>query len=216
VACNQRRPADDLFAIVTASFGLDPDYIPPDLVRLGGYVPWNVTLPDVLLRQEAAEALGRLVRAMQVEGLAPTVLSGYRGYYDQMVVYQNWLEQDPAFASQVSARPGHSEHQLGTTVDFGSPELPRLTGDPAVKFHPLFDQTSEGRWLAAHAHEYGFTLTNPPEAQPWTGLAYEPWHYRYVGVELAAYLRQTGDFLAEYVFRVRLSLPCIPEMGGGA
>ncbi len=199
---------------MTASFGLDPNYVPPDLVRLGDYVSGNVTLPDVLLRREAAEALGKLVRAMQADGLAPTVLSAYRGYYDQIVVYQKWLEQDPAFANQVSARPGHSEHQLGTAVDFGSPELTRLVGDPTVKFHPLFDQTSEGRWLSEHAHEYGFTLTNPPAAEPWTGLTYEPWHYRYVGVELATYLREAGTFLAEYVFRVRLALPCLPDVSG--
>jgi D-alanyl-D-alanine carboxypeptidase len=211
VPCDERRPADDLFVIVNATFGLDPNYIPGDLVKLGGYVSGYVTLPDLLLRREAAGALGRLVAAMQADDLTPIVLSAYRSYYYQIVVYQKWQKQDPAFASQVSAEPGHSEHQLGTVVDFGSYELPSLTGDPAIKFSPLFAQTGEGLWLAEHAHEYGFTMTNPPEAEPWTGLIYEPWHYRYVGVDLATYLHESGDFLIRYLFQVRPGLPCTLE-----
>ena len=215
VACRERRPAaDDLLPIVTASFGLDPDYVPPDLISLGDYVSFKVASPEYLLRVEAATALGRMVKAMQADGLAPTVLSAYRGYYDQIVTYQKWLEQDPAYANQISTLPGHSEHQLGTVVDFGSPELPGLVGDPTARFHPLFAQTSEGVWLAAHAHEYGFTLTNPPDAQPLTGLTYEPWHYRYVGVNLATYLHESGYFLTEYLFMFLKTLPCIPDLGG--
>ncbi len=212
VACDERRPDDDLFALVTASFGLDPNYIPGDLVKLGNYVSGYVTLPDLLLRREAAEALGRMVSQMKADGLAPTVLSAYRSFLEQSVAYQRWLVEDPENASQISARPGHSEHQLGTVVDFGSPELSALTGDPAMKFSPLFAQTGEGMWLAEHAHEYGYTMTNPPGAALWTGLTYEPWHYRYVGVDLATYLHASGYFLAEFVFQARPVLPCIPTL----
>lgn len=215
VPCNERHPAaDDLLPIVTASYGLDPDYVPPDLISLGDYVSFKVAPSDYLLRIEAATGLGQMVKAMQAAGLAPTVLSAYRGYYDQVVTYQKWQEQDPAYANQVSAQPGHSEHQLGTVIDFGSPELPGLVGDPAVRFHPIFAQTSEGMWLAMHAHEYGFTLTNPPGAQPFTGLTYEPWHYRYVGVDLAIYLHESGYFLTEYLYMFMKTLPCIPDLGG--
>ena len=211
VPCNERYPAaGDLLAVVTASFGLAPGYVPGDLVRLGGYVSGYVTLPDLLLRREAAEALGKMVSAMKAAGLAPTVLSAYRDYTEQYVTYQRWLAEDPANASQVSALPGHSEHQLGTAVDFGSPELPALTGDPTMQFSPLFSQTGEGLWLAAHAHEYGFTLSNPLGAQPWTGLTYEPWHYRYVGVEMATYLHASGYFLTQYVLQAHPELPCMP------
>jgi D-alanyl-D-alanine carboxypeptidase len=214
VSCKERRPAaDDLLPIVTASYGLDPDYVPPDLISLGDYVSFKVASPDYLLRIEAAAALGKMLKAMQAGGLAPKVLSAYRGYYDQVITYQKWLEQDPAYANQVSAQPGHSEHQLGTVIDFGSPELPGLVGDSAVRFHPLFAQTSEGKWLTAHAHEYGFTLTNPPEAQPLTGLTYEPWHYRYVGVDMATYLHGSGYFLVEYLYMFMKALPCIPNLG---
>jgi len=86
--CDQRRPADsDLFSEVDANYGLDPAYVPGDLVRLGNYLPGRVTLPDMLLRQPAARALGKMVKDMLAVGLAPTVLSSYRSYFDQAVAH---------------------------------------------------------------------------------------------------------------------------------
>jgi D-alanyl-D-alanine carboxypeptidase len=211
VRCDQRRPdAADLLAEVNASYGLDPNYVPPELVRLGDYVPGRVTLPEMLLRQEAASALGKMIKVMLAEGLGPTVLSSYRSYFDQAVAHQRWVVEDPANADRISALPGHSEHQLGTAVDFGSPEMPALTGNTTDKLSPLFAQTSEGRWLVAHASEYGFSLSSPAGAEALTGLAYEPWHYRYVGSDLARYLQTSGLFLDEYLLKVRPVMPCIP------
>ena len=211
IPCDRRRPAaDDLFAEVNASYGLDPNYVPGDLVRLGDYLPGTVTLPDMLLRQPAAQALGQMVKAMLADGLAPTILSSYRSYFEQAVAHQRWVVDDPANADQISALPGHSEHQLGTVVDFGSPEMPALTGSNIDKFSPLFDQTSEGLWLARHAFEYGFSMSSPPGSENLTGLAYEPWHYRYVGVDMASYLHTGGYFLDEYLLKVRPVMPCLP------
>ena len=209
--CEKRRPAaDDLLAEVSDNYGLDPNYVPGDLVKLGNYLPGRVTLPDMLLRQPAAQALGKMVKAMLADGLAPTVLSSYRSYFDQAVAHNRWLVEDPANANEISALPGHSEHQLGTVVDFGSPEIPALTGSTTDPFSPLFDQTTEGRWLAMHAFEYGFSMSSPPGAQLLTGLAYEPWHYRYVGVEMATYLHASGLYLDQYLFKVRPVMPCLP------
>ena len=209
--CEQRRPAaDNLLAEVSDNYGLDPNYVPGDLVKLGNYLPGRVTLPDMLLRQPAAQALGKMVKAMLADGLAPTVLSSYRSYFDQAVAHNRWLVEDPANANEISALPGHSEHQLGTVVDFGSPEIPALTGSTTDPFSPLFDQTTEGRWLAMHAFEYGFSMSSPPGAQLLTGLAYEPWHYRYVGVEMATYLHASGLYLDQYLFKVRPVMPCLP------
>ncbi len=95
----------------------------------------------MLLRQEAAKALGMMVKVMLADGLAPTVLSSYRSYFEQAVAHQRWVVEDPANADLISALPGHSEHQLGTVVDFGSPEMPALTGSNTDKFSPLFAQT---------------------------------------------------------------------------
>jgi D-alanyl-D-alanine carboxypeptidase len=199
-----------LFTEVDANYGLDPAYVPGDLVRLGNYLPGRVTLPDMLLRQPAAQALGKMVKAMLADGLAPTVLSSYRSYFDQAVAHNRWVVSDPANADEVSALPGHSEHQLGMAVDFGSPEMPALTGSTTDPFSTLFDQTGEGRWLARHAYEYGFSMSSPPGAESITGLAYEPWHYRFVGVDMAAYLHASGYYLDEYLLKVRPVMPCIP------
>ena len=128
----------------------------------------------------------------------------------QAVAHQRWVVEDPANANQISALPGHSEHQLGTVVDFGSPEMPALTGNNTEKLSPLFAQTSEGRWLSEHAFEYGFSMSSPQGAESLTGLAYEPWHYRYIGVELASYLHASGYFLDEYLLKVRPVMPCLP------
>jgi zinc D-Ala-D-Ala carboxypeptidase len=211
VSCDKRRPAaNDLLAEVTASYGLDINYIPPDLVMLGDYLPGRVSLPQLLLRQPAAQALGKMVKAMEADGLKPTVLSSYRSSYEQAIAHQRWVVEDPANADRISALPGHSEHQLGTVVDFGSPEIPALTGSTTDPFSTLFAGTHEGLWLAAHAFEYGFTMTSPQAAERLTGLAYEPWHYRYVGVELATYLHESGYFLTEYLLKVRPVSPCLP------
>jgi D-alanyl-D-alanine carboxypeptidase len=211
IPCDRRKPAgDDLFVEVNANYGLDPNYVPPDLVKLGDYLPGRVTLPEMLLRQDAAKALGQMVKAMLAEGLAPTVLSSYRSYFEQAVAHQRWVVEDPTNADRISAQPGHSEHQLGTVVDFGSPEMPGLTGSYTDKFSTLFDQTSESRWLVQHAYKYGFSMSSPPGSESLTGLAYEPWHYRYVGVEMAAYLHASGYFLDEYLIKVRPQEPCQP------
>jgi D-alanyl-D-alanine carboxypeptidase len=210
-ACENRSPAEeDLFVEVTDNYGLDPAYVPGDLVKLGDYLPGRVSLPDMLLRQPAAQALGKMVKAMLADGLAPTVLSSYRSTFEQAVAHNRWVVEDPGNANDVSAQPGHSEHQLGTAVDFGSPEIPALTGSTTDPFSPLFDQTSEGKWLAQHAFEYGFSMSSPQGARILTGLAYEPWHYRYVGVEMASYLHASGFYLDAYLLKVRPMMPCLP------
>jgi len=209
--CDKRRPvAGDLFVEVSDNYGIDPNYVPPDLVKLGLFVPGLVSLPTNLLRLPAAQALGKMVKAMLADKLQPRVLSAYRSYFDQAVAHQRWVVDDPNNANEISAMPGHSEHQLGTAVDFGSPEMPALTGSTTDPFSPLFDQTSEGRWLEGHAFEYGFSMSSPQGSEMLTGLAYEPWHYRYVGVEMATYLHASGYYLYEYLLKVRPMMPCTP------
>lgn len=211
-ACAQRKPAsDDLLIVVTDAFGLSPDYTPRDLVRLDSYFSARVVYSEtVRARSLLVGPLQEMVRAMQAAGLHPLILSGYRSYAQQLAAHQKWQQQNPGRAEVVSALPGHSEHQLGLALDFGSPELGDIIGDSEVVFHTDFDKTHEGEWLAAHAHEYGFTLSFPPEAFTWTGAAYEPWHFRYVGVELATYLHDSNQFLAKFLLQARPGLPCVP------
>jgi zinc D-Ala-D-Ala carboxypeptidase len=208
--CHERVPSDDLLTIVTQTYGLSRAYAPQDLVPLADYLPQSVTmgLPNEV-RAVIVEPLTRLVNDMIAAALRPTIISGYRSYSAQAIAYEKWATQYPDHVNIISAPPGHSEHQLGTVVDFGSPELPEIVGDPDIEFHTYFYQTSEGQWLQANAHKYGFTLSYPREAFAITGFYYEPWHYRYVGVELANLLYENGQSLTEYLLAHQPE-PCIP------
>lgn len=209
-ACDQRIPDDSLNTIVTLNFGLSRDYAPADLVDLNDYLPQRVTKGyPTQLRQVAVEPLAQMIADMETAGLHPLVLSGYRSYSTQALAWAKWNESNPDSASIVSAPPGHSEHQLGVTIDFGSPELADIVGEENIEFHTYFYMTSEGQWLLEHAHEYGFTLSYPREAFEATGFYYEPWHYRYVGVEMAAQVREAGISFTEYLL-AQNPQPCVP------
>jgi D-alanyl-D-alanine carboxypeptidase len=209
--CSQRILAtDDLLSIVTITYGLSRDYEPRDIVKVEGSLPFAVTLGyPTQIREVALQPLIDMIEAMQADGLQPQLISGYRSYASQALAYQKWNEKYPDTASSLSARPGFSEHQLGTTVDFGSPELASLVGEE-FEFHTNFYQTSEGQWLAENAYRYGWTLSYPRDALALTGFYYEPWHYRYVGTELATLLHEQALTLTAYLLDTQ-PIPCIPD-----
>ena len=208
--CADRLPNDDLFTIVTQTYGLSRSYTPQDLVLLTDYLPVEVTLGyPTELRQVALNPLIQMIAEMQNAGLQPKILSGYRSYAAQAVSWEKWNREEPERAAILSARPGHSEHQLGTTLDFGSPELAGIVGIEDIEFHTYFYQTSEGIWLAENAHRYGFTLSYPRRAQELTGFFYEPWHFRYVGLEMATFLHDSDMYLTEFQLNTQPE-PCIP------
>lgn len=207
--CNDRLPSDDdLLTLVTHEYGLSRDYTPGDLVPLADYFPVNITLgyPNEI-RAVAIQPLVGMIAAMEAAGLKPFIISTYRSYAAQAIAWTKWVEYNPDYAHGLSARPGHSEHQLGTTIDFGSPELEAVTGIEDIEFHTYFYMTSEGIWLNEHAHEYGFTMSYPPDTLEITGFYYEPWHYRYVGVELATQLKAQGTYLIAHLLE-NFPLPC--------
>ena len=209
--CSERIPADDLLTIVTLTFQLSRNYEPADLVPLNGSFGDEITLGyPTQVRQVILQPLVEMVTAMEAAGLQPLLISGYRSYAQQAIAYQKWVERNPETAAILSAPPGFSEHQLGTTVDFSSPELPLIVGEEDIQFHTYFYQTSEGQWLAENAHLYGFTLSYPRQAFAFTGFYYEPWHFRYVGHELATSLRETDLSLTEYLLSQNPE-PCIPD-----
>ncbi len=210
--CDARLAAEDegLLTLVSRTYGLSRDYVPADLVPLSNYFPNSVTLGyPTEVREIIIEPLREIIEAMQAEGLNPQIISGYRGYAAQSLALQKWLEQYPDWATHLSAPPGHSEHQLGTTVDFGSPELAEMVGEEFIQFHPAFDSTSEGRWLAQHAHDYGWTMSYPAGAFERTEFYYEPWHFRYVGRELAQQLFEQELTISEHLLQLQPE-PCIP------
>jgi D-alanyl-D-alanine carboxypeptidase len=208
--CNERIPADDLLTFVTLDYGLSRDYVPADLVMLSDYFPRSVTKGyPTKVREAVVGPLQEMFTDMQATGLSPSIISGYRSYPAQVIARNKWLEQEPDRVSILSAPPGHSEHQLGTTLDFGSPELPFIVGQEDIEFHTYFYKSSEGQWLTEHAHEYGFTLSYPRDFLDLTGFYYEPWHYRFIGIDLATELNRKGITLTEFLLSDK-SPPCIP------
>ena len=197
--CSERMPTDNLLAIVTLTYGISRDFAPKDLVPLADALPLHVTMGyPSQIRQVALQPLVQMIDDMQADALHPQILSAYRSYSAQSIAWHKWNEQYPEHANIISAPPGRSEHQLGTVVDFGSPELAAIVGQEDIEFHTYFYKTSEGKWLAENAHKYGFTLSFPAEAFDTTGFYFEPWHYRYVGVEMATLLHDLGISLTEY------------------
>ena len=181
-----------LLTIVDKQHGLPSAYVPPDLVEIPP--EWMAPgFPSQLLRKEAAEALVVMLKAARAEGHELRVRSAYRSYEEQATTFQYWIDQvGEEEARRVSAPPGHSEHQLGTTVDLTSASVGWQLEQP-------FGQTPEGQWLAAHAHEYGFPLSYPQGAEEITGYKYEPWHFRYIGRDQAVRWAQSGLTLVEFL-----------------
>ncbi len=135
------------------------------------------------------------------EGYDLMVGSAYRSYdyqtglFDRQVqrnVSQGYANEEAiAVAATVVAKPGTSEHQTGMAVDIVTPEYQRL--DEGIAQRP------EIQWLFEHAHEYGFILRYPQDKTETTKIIYEPWHYRYVGVEAATYMKENNLVLEEYL-----------------
>lgn len=208
--CQNRIPTEGLFTLVTLRYGISRDYVPTDLVDLSDYLPQSVTLgyPSEI-RQEVIFPLVHMIQDMIEAGLEPQIVSGYRSYSAQVIARNRWLEEYPDRAAIVSAPPGHSEHQLGTAIDFGSPELVDIVGDDAIRFHTDFYRTREGQWLEQNAHGYGFTLSFSRNSFELAGLYYEPWHFRYVGPEVATFLKDNDITLIQYLLELH-GPPCIP------
>jgi D-alanyl-D-alanine carboxypeptidase len=166
------RPGD-LLVLVDKKNELPADYEPDDLVTLKAPA-FTVNKTGMKFRKAYLPALTGLVKAAKKEKLNLEVSSAYRSWAYQKSTFQTYVNKDGlATAERYSARPGRSQHQLGTVVDFGS-------------VTPEFAATKEGLWLAAHAGEFGFSLSFPDGQEALTGYVYEPWHFRYIGVEACA------------------------------
>lgn len=182
----------DLWKIANKSRAFaNPRYQPSDLRIVS--VP---TLPgrgqdERSLRAVLMPDLEKLVAAARAAGITIRVGSGYRSYATQASLFASYVRQHgEAAANRFSSRPGHSEHQSGLAVDFAG-------ADQTCWVDDCFERTAAGKWLAAHAHEYGFILRYPKGKEKITGYQYEPWHFRYVGRELAGALQQSGLTMEE-------------------
>lgn len=180
---------NDLLVLVNKKIQLPPNFVPRDLVSLEGIIP---TVPGALLRTEAVSYLKELYLQAKSEGLSLTSVSAYRSYSQQVNVFNAWVTSAGLKnAENFSARAGHSQHQLGTAVDFGA--------GGSNSFNAAFGSTPEGTWLAKNAYKFGFVLSYPAGKEAITGYSYEPWHYRYIGLEAAQRMVDSGLILEEFL-----------------
>lgn len=164
---------------------LPENYIPKDLIY-----PGEVRSISKMIK----EPLEEMFKAGKKAGFDFSVRSGYRSYETQKNAYEYYKNRDgKEKADTYSARPGHSEHQLGLAVDILTVDYQKLDAE--------FGETEGAKWLATNAHKYGFILRYPKGKEHITGFSYEPWHFRYVGEDLAHVLYQNDWILEEYFGR---------------
>ncbi|MDP2650271.1 MAG: M15 family metallopeptidase [bacterium] len=171
---------EELLAKYSKVYFLNEHYTPERL----SIIPVQFTSDEKVLevRSEVLPFLERMLSAMRADGLVPEVLSAYRSFdYQGDVKHGHEVTYGTSETSRFVADQGYSEHQLGTTVD--------VTNKQHGANLLAFDETSEYQWLLEHAHEYGFVLSYPEENGYY---AFEPWHWRFVGVALASHLRTAG------------------------
>lgn len=177
---------DGRWTLLDTTFRLSAAFVPTDLVSLrqAGFDDdrsvRQVVIPDLTaLREAAAQA-----------GVPLEVQSAYRSFAYQQRTFAYWVERQGYDAAlSTSARAGHSEHQLGTTVDL------RAAGGAAPWDLEDFGATPTGRWLGENAWRFGFVLSYPEGAEDRSCYAYEPWHWRWVGRETAAEVHGSGRVL---------------------
>ncbi len=182
------RDGDYLLALVTKETTLKSNYSPGDLRQIPSHMNPSY---EMYLRSEALEHLEKLYQAAEEDGVTLSIRSAYRSYETQKWTFQDYASRHgEEEANRFSARPGQSEHQLGTTVDFGG---------TAYDWSPEFANTEQGRWLAENAYKYGFAMSYPEGKEHITGYIFEPWHYRYIGVDEAVAWKESGKTLREYL-----------------
>ncbi|WP_179031399.1 M15 family metallopeptidase [Paenibacillus kribbensis] len=178
--------------VVNKQRSLPEGYAPDDLVE--PQVPFSFDGPHEKrhMRKEAAGALEKLFDGAKKDGIELRAVSGYRSYKRQVSIFNNNVKtKGEAYASQVSAVPGTSEHQTGLAIDVSSPSVGNV-------LEQSFGASKEGEWLEKHAPEYGFIIRYMKDKQDITGYVYEPWHIRYVGKDIAEDVAKQGLTLEEY------------------
>ncbi|NBF41058.1 MAG: D-alanyl-D-alanine carboxypeptidase family protein [Spirochaetes bacterium] len=156
--------------LVDKDHALPADAVPDDLVVLDRYADvLTLNRSGLSLRAALIPDLLAMVEAARQDGILLPISSTYRSYEYQAGLFERHVENlGEEQAARVSARPGTSQHQLGTALDFGSITLE-------------FADTAAGEWLAAHARDYGFSMSYPDGYEELTGYSYEPWHFRWIG-----------------------------------
>jgi D-alanyl-D-alanine carboxypeptidase len=185
-----------IWVVVNKQHALSPKtYAPTDLVvpSVPLRVPGNESMQ---LRQAAASAVQTMFGAAKTDKLDLMLSSGYRSYAYQVSLYGGYVSSlGQAAADTQSARPSYSEHQSGLALDIEPTSR-------KCELEQCFADTPEGQWLVANAYKYGFILRYTPTEVATTGYESEPWHYRFIGVELASEMHSSNIATLEQFFRI--------------
>ena len=178
------NPAE-IDVLVNKMYKLNSDYVPKNLSKIDTKYAYD----DKYLIEEAKNSFEQLSKDAKINGYNIIVVSAYRDYNYQDKLYQKYVnEKGIVYADKCSARPGHSEHQTGLSIDvMGS------NND-----YNIFDKSKEFKWMKDNAHKYGFIMRYPKNKEYITGFKYEPWHYRYVGINTAKKIYKNNITLEEY------------------
>lgn len=180
--------ANNIDVIVNKYYKLDSNYEPNDLTKISSKFASGT---NQKLRKEAAEKFEEMAQSAQNNGYKIYAGSTYRSYDYQLGLYNRYVAQDGfEEAETYSARAGYSEHQLGLAVDI-------ING----RWSYLSESDSEYTWLINNSYKYGYILRYPRNKEYVTGYVFEDWHFRYLGIELATKVYESGLTYDEYVAR---------------
>lgn len=173
------------YILVNKYIYMESDYIPENLEDLDT----SYSRSGMKLVKSAKDSLEKMIESAKNDGYTIRVMSSYRSYNYQVNLYNRYVNTDGKEAADTySARPGFSEHQTGLCVDI----------DDSKINYTNFEKSESFKWMQENAHLYGFILRYPEDKTEITGYTYESWHYRYVGKEIATYIKKHNITFDEY------------------
>ncbi len=183
--------ADSLWIIVNKTKPISTDYVPTSLQVPNVLARTDKSEAERSLRSDVGVPIKNMFAAAYTAGYQLSIGSAYRSAALQKTYFDSAASSvGVEAANQAIAFPGQSEHQTGLAVDI-------TTASKNCYLDTCFAETNDGQWLAANAYKYGFILRYPKVKESITGYQYEPWHFRYVGIDLATALHDSGLTLDE-------------------
>ena len=178
---------DGITKLVNKENALNSDYEPNDLVK----VNVESTKDNIYMSEIAAENLENMFKAAKEDGINLYIVSGYRSSsYQNNLYYSSLKRRGREYTEKYVAKASQSEHQTGLAADISSESI-------GYKLISAFEHTEEGRWLDKNAYKYGFILRYKKDRVEDTGYGFEPWHFRYVGKEIAKYIYENNLILED-------------------
>lgn len=178
---------DGITKLVNKENALNSDYEPNDLVK----VNVESTKDNIYMSEIAAENLENMFKAAKEDGINLYIVSGYRSSsYQNNLYYRSLKRRGREYTEKYVAKASQSEHQTGLAADISSESI-------GYKLISAFEHTEEGRWLDKNAYKYGFILRYKKDRIEDTGYGFEPWHFRYVGKEIAKYIYENNLILED-------------------